>query len=123
MTRDEFERRIAERIADGYCQIGKAPIEIFEDAKEGQARVTCAFSATGVGLWLRLDKVGFPFLRRQNFADDLGGVDEDHVGDPRGELGGRIGRARVARGGSSTGREVGRHFSGARPLRACGVVP
>jgi hypothetical protein len=67
----DLERRIAERIADGYCQIGKAPIEIFEDAKEGQARVTCAFSAAGVGLWLRLDKVGFPFLRRQKSVDWL----------------------------------------------------
>ena len=71
MTRDELERRLAERIADGFCQIGEAPIEIFEEAAAAKARVTCTFTAARVGLTFQLDKVGFPFLRRQKSVDWL----------------------------------------------------
>jgi hypothetical protein len=65
VTRDDLASRLAARIADGVCWMSDDPVVIYEDATDGEARVTCTFPPGGVGLIFRLDEVGFPFLRQR----------------------------------------------------------
>jgi hypothetical protein len=71
VKRDDLTSRVAARIKDGLCWASEDPIEVFEDAKEGEARVTCTASAESLCLVFRLDRVGFPFLRPQKSVDWL----------------------------------------------------
>ncbi len=71
MKRDDLTSRVATRIKEGLCWASEEPIEIFEDVREGEARVTCTASVDGLCLVFQLDRVGFPFLRQQKSVDWL----------------------------------------------------
>jgi hypothetical protein len=71
VTRDNLARRLAARIADGVCWVSEEPVDVFEEASGGEARITCAFAAGEVGLIFRLDEMSFPFLRQKAAVDWL----------------------------------------------------
>lgn len=71
MKRDQLASMLASRIAEGICWVSEDPIEIFEEASTGEAHVGCTFSPGSVGVFFRLDMVGFPFLRQKKSVDWL----------------------------------------------------
>jgi hypothetical protein len=71
MKRDQLANRLTSRIADGVCWVSGAPVELFEEASDGEARVTCTFSPGSVGVFFKLDQVNFPFLRQKKSVDWL----------------------------------------------------
>ncbi len=67
----KLANRLSSRFADGVCWVSEAPVDIFEEARDGEARVTCTFSPGSVGVFFKLDAVGFPFLRQKKSVDWL----------------------------------------------------
>jgi hypothetical protein len=71
VKRDQLANMLASRIADGVCWVSEAPIDIFEEASDGEAHVTCTFAPGSVGVFFRLEGMGFPYLRNQKSVDWL----------------------------------------------------
>ena len=71
MTRGDLVQSLAARIAYGVCWVSEDPVVLYEEALEGEARVTCALPPGRIGLVFRLDRVGFPFLRQKASVDWL----------------------------------------------------